>query len=503
MPTLEHSDTEVAALPSHGKLEIPSATYTIAALAIVAFYVGTSLYLAAHRLYWNDEILTVVVARLPHWTDIWPALSHAVDSQPPLYYMIVRASEALFGPGEVAGRLPSILAMAAAMLITFDCARRLTDGLHGLLALVVLACSMLPYYSYEARPYALCVMLAAQSFWIWTRDNHDSFRSASLFGLVMFLGVAIHYYFVLSLLPYAAWEASRWQPWKRPSRKLIAGAVGVMISALIQAPVILSFSRQFGHSFMGHPTFWVLGKTFSDFFPNGLMLLALIMVCIALLRPEHPADSEPMQSAEVVGWLFFLIPLAGFLLAEWKTNAFFPRYFIGALPGVAVAFSCCLARVLRGAQAASAAIVVILAVWAASNQLQVVRHPESVDRAGSQGATRRYLSLENQAHRNNIQHIVFFDALPYLEARYYSRYPQQCVLFLLPPEEEVDAHATRVLFNLTQYYPMQFWSMDDLKAHARDTVLIGPTPNTLKVLEQSGFRLDVPITEPWKVAYPQ
>ena len=503
MTTLEHPVTQVDNLLAGPKAKRRDSAYTIAALAITAFYVATAFYLAAHRLYWNDEILTVVVARLPRWTDVWTALSRAVDSQPPFYYLIVRAAETLFGHSEIAGRLPSILSMAAAMLITFDCARRLVDGLHGLLALAVLACSMLPYYGYEARPYALCVMLAALAFWIWLRDSNDAIRPAIAFGAVMFLGVAIHYYFVLSLIPYAAWEATNWRRWKWPTRKLIAGAVGVILPAIIQAPVILSFSRQFGHSFIGHPTFWVLGKTFADFFPNGLMLLAFIMVIIALARPEAPAESEPIQAAEVVGWLFLLIPIAGFLLAEWKTNAFFPRYFIGALPGVAVAFSCCLARVLRRAYAASAAIVVILMVWAVSNQLQVVRHPESVDRAGSQGATRRYLALENRVHRADTQHIVFFDALPYLEARYYSRYPQQCVLFLLPPDEEVDAHATRVLFNLAAYYPMQFWTLDDLKNHARDTVLVGPTPNTLQSMEQAGFRLDVPVTEPWKVAYLQ
>jgi uncharacterized membrane protein len=500
METLEQR-VKVTSSPVGHKGNFGQFSYWIAALVVTAFYLATTIYLASHRLFWNDEVLTVVVSRLPHWTTIWTALSRAVDSQPPLYYLIVRFSESLFGHSEVAARLPSVLAMASAMLITFDCARRLTDGLHGLLALFVLACSMLPYYGYEARPYALCVMLSAVSFWIWVHSNNNKVLPTILFGFVMFLGVAIHYYFVLTLVPYALWEGSRWKPWELPSRKLIAGTVGILVPAIIQAPVILSFGRQFGHNFMGHPTFWVLGKTFSDFFPNGLLLLALTVVCIALLSPEYTvAATGAAASAEVLGWLFFAIPLAGFVVS-WKTNAFFPRYFIAALPGVAVAFSCCIWRHVRRRSLASAAIVGLLALWAFANQLQVVKHPESVDRAGSQGATRRYLSLENTVHRSDIRHIVFFDALPYLEARYYSRYPEQCVLFLLGPDEEIDAHATRVLFNLDKYYPMQFWTLDDLKERARDTMLIGPTPNTLKAMEEAGFELEVSVSEPWKVAY--
>src|SRR5271157_2154578 len=47
-------------------------TWTLmAATALAVFYFGSSLYIASHRLFWFDEILTVSVARLPSWTTIW------------------------------------------------------------------------------------------------------------------------------------------------------------------------------------------------------------------------------------------------------------------------------------------------------------------------------------------------------------------------------------------------------------------------------------------------
>src|SRR5208337_2782871 len=99
-----------------------------------------------------------------------------------------------FGYGEVAMRLPSAIAMVVGLLITFDCARRLTDGLHGLIALSLLTCALLPYYGYEARPYAFYFMFSALALWVWTSTCDDSKLSALCFGAVLCLAVTMHYY---------------------------------------------------------------------------------------------------------------------------------------------------------------------------------------------------------------------------------------------------------------------------------------------------------------------
>src|SRR5271169_5830791 len=92
----------------------------LAAALLAAFYFSTSVYIASHRLFWFDEFFTVRIAQLPAWTVIWTALSHAVDSLPPFYYMLVGLFGTLFGSSEVVARLPSALAMVAGLLLTFD-----------------------------------------------------------------------------------------------------------------------------------------------------------------------------------------------------------------------------------------------------------------------------------------------------------------------------------------------------------------------------------------------
>src|SRR5579863_2460341 len=123
----------------------------VAAGVLAAVYLVISVLIARHRLFWYDEVLTVIYSGQPTMAALWHALARGVDGMPPEYDLIVRQFAHLPLPLEVAARLPSALAMAAGLMVTFDCTRRLTDGLHGLLAVAFLTCSTLPYYGYEAR----------------------------------------------------------------------------------------------------------------------------------------------------------------------------------------------------------------------------------------------------------------------------------------------------------------------------------------------------------------
>src|SRR5271157_6559026 len=237
---------------------------------------------------WTGQtIFTLHIAWLPDFHTLWTALAHAAD--PPTYSMVVRMFGKLFGYSEVAARLPSTLAIVAGLLLTFDCARRLTNGLHGLIALSVLTCSILPFFGYEARPYAVYFMLAALALWVWTGTRADGRWSAIVFGVVFFLGVTIHYYFVLCLVPYALWEIIRWRPWQPLSPKLITGVVGVLLPIALLSRLILPSVRDFSPGYYAPPSLWVLRATFSNFFPYGLFPLALIMIWVVLTRTSDKA----------------------------------------------------------------------------------------------------------------------------------------------------------------------------------------------------------------------
>jgi uncharacterized membrane protein len=480
----------------------------LVAAALATFYLVTSIYISSHRLLWFDEVVTVHMARLPDWKTLLTALSHGADSLPPLYYMVVGIFDRLFGHSEVAVRLPSTLAMVATLLITFDCARRLTDGLHGLIALA-LASGPLAGEGFEARSYAIYVMFAALALWVWTYTRTSEKWSAIWFGAVLFLGVSFHYYAVLVLVPFALWEISRWKPWQPPSRKLIAGIIGVVVPAALLSHFILSFSRKFATGFWSRPSLSELMDVYAHIFVGGMFILALSIVWIVLTsRKSESMTLQPMSEGEAIGWLFLCIPLAGFVAAELKTNAFAVRYFLGVVPGVAVAVSCCLWRHFRNTTLVSLGIFLLLATWGIAKELHTARHPDSVESPG----TRDALNLETALSSDGKRFLVFSDPFMFLEVQYYSKHPEECVL-LLPADFGQKSSSTnsspdlymhqRVELILSQYYPLKIWQFDQLREHAQETALIKPAPDVLDAMKRAGFAVDTRFSKPVKVVYLQ
>ena len=475
--------------PAAGTMSIGS----LVALAIlVTFYFATSLYISSHRLLWVDEVLTVLNTRVPSWTDIWKTSTQGVDGLPPVYFMVVRIFDNLFGHTDLSIRLPSALAMTAGLLLTFDCARRVTDGLHGLVALAVLTCSFLPYYGHEARSYALYFMFASLAFWIWARDRNDRRGGAALFGAAFFLAVAMHYYAILCLVPYAVWELWNWRPWRLPSRKTIAALLAVGCAAAVLWVPIQAGRRMFPPGFWAKPSLDLLRHTLPELFPDGLLLLAVVAVWIALAGTrDEITPLRPMLADERTGWFFLLIPPAGYLLAQ-VTHVYQLRYFICALPGIAVAFACWVWRHFHGARRISVGIFLILATWGIAKQVTATLDPNRF----YYSPVRQILGMEDVLRKDGKRFFVVCNQGRYIEARHYSKHPEEYAL-----AAPLDAGNLHEILTLAPYHSLQLWTLEDLRNHARETALIAPLPSNLETLKQAGFQTTIRFTKPFEVVY--
>ena len=72
-------------------------------------YLAVTGLLASQKPLWNDELYTLYIARLPSMTDVWDALSTGAEQLPPFFYVLTRASLALFGTNELSLRLPEVI----------------------------------------------------------------------------------------------------------------------------------------------------------------------------------------------------------------------------------------------------------------------------------------------------------------------------------------------------------------------------------------------------------
>ena len=457
------------------------------AVLFAAYFLFTSLYIGSHRLLWYDEVFTTLTVRMPDCHTIWRALTEDNSDPSPIgFFVVMRTFDKLFGPGEIGIRIPSALAMAAGMLIVYDCVRRLTDRLHGLIAMAVLSCSYLTYYAYEARCYGLFFLFSSAVLWTWIVR-----RSPVLLFVLFFGGMLIHYYMTLCMIPFALDEAAQWRPWRRPSAALVACMAGVAAGAAVLLPQLMASRRVHGNDWWTKLNSRQIPTTFADFFPAGLFLLAMIAVWAAWSAGSRSVDVPPASAAERLAWASLLIPLAGYVVAKLVTHAFLNRYFIGILPGVAVGFSCLVWRCFRGSLRTSLGILLLLAGYGIANQAVVTLHPEEIRAYGpAQERTRIMVNLEDQLAAGGAKYIVLDAAdLLYLEARYYSKHPERYVWWV-----DVKPPASR-------FYPLQYWTVDDVRRHSREAVLVDVPLSRIQFLQEAGYRTKLAWHYPFRLTF--
>lgn len=442
------------------------------------FFLSASAYIATKRLLWFDETFTVAIARLPDLATVWRALGDYVDSAPIGYHILARTAYRLSGQWDVAIRLLSAAAMAAAMLIVFDCARRLTNGLAGLIAPCVLASSCLAFYAYEARAYALLVMLSAMSLWLWINTKERSRAAALLFGAIFFLAATTHFYAVVGLTPYAVWEVYRGRFRRLPCPKLIAGILGALCGCALCSAQILSSSRMTKGGSWAPPSIPALTGVFAEIFPGSLFWLVCIMaLAVLFLNQRRPAGS--MCDGERIGWFFLSIPFGGYLIAEVATGFFYYRHLITLLPGVAVGFACFISRQMGANRKIAWGVFLLLAGFAVRNEILTALHPERILYFGDQqGMTRAALALEDAIVADGKRFITSPERLLIAEVRYYSVYPEYYAELRPAPWQ----------LAFVRYDPsVLYWNMDDLKLHASETAVLFPTPEFTAELSRAGI----------------
>ncbi|HET8673497.1 MAG TPA: glycosyltransferase family 39 protein [Thermoleophilaceae bacterium] len=189
--------------------------------------------------YWFDEAVTVrlVSGSFGHML----SSIGGSESTPPLYYMLAWVWTRIFGHGEAGLRSLSALAGTAFVPVAYAAAAELAARRVALAIAALTAFSpLLIWYSQEARSYALLVLFAGLSFWLFARlarEQRD--RDLAWWTLVSALAIATHYFAAFVVAPEAAWLLLRARDRRRP---LVAiGALLAVGGALL--PLLLRQRR--------------------------------------------------------------------------------------------------------------------------------------------------------------------------------------------------------------------------------------------------------------------
>jgi hypothetical protein len=334
-----------------------AAVYSPAAiplLGVVLVAIGVRLLIT--RGLWIDEASSVTQAELS-----FHGMLHnlrTVDVHPPFYFAVLWVDVRVFGFGELAVRLPSIVAGVLLVPALYAAGRELYDRRAGLAAAALgVFAPQLVWYAQEARMYAFFMLFAVLAVWAQARIlRYGRARDWALYTAVAAALIWTQYFAVLLIAAQQlAFVAAAWR--NRPARRrLLRGwAVSAAAFVLLVAPLLPFAYHQFavnqasGRGFGSTPSQAggaIAGETHPSlyaFLANGVwaiwgyhadatMIDLVALWPLGMLLALFLLGRGWSRASSLLTGLAFLPAAVLFAVGQQKSDLFDLRYFIGAVP---------------------------------------------------------------------------------------------------------------------------------------------------------------------------
>jgi hypothetical protein len=318
-------------------------------VAISAIFFLFAIHVSSMNLLWYDEIFTLRIARLPDIATVLDAVEHPVDLQPPLYFIIVRASMKAIGETHLGARLPSMIGVWIMTVCVFAFLRRRNSILlscsGAALALMFRSLSQ----AWEARPYGLVLGLSGIVLLSWQRATDSPHRKLALACLALGLaaGPCVSYYAVLLWVPLGFGELVRsirsrrvdWPIWTilflallpflAHLRYILPATVSASSTKLWNAPTLESLVTLYP-------------ALLANAYPTFFVLFAILLV----MRTKHPEAVSMLAHETAVLWGLIATPIFGFVLALLVTHVIHSRYVLFSVIGFGCLFALSMRRML-------------------------------------------------------------------------------------------------------------------------------------------------------------
>jgi hypothetical protein len=331
------------------------------------------LVLALQRSFrplWNDELITNNVASLPGVRSIWKSLTQGADLNPPLFHIATWAATKLFGLTELGLRIPGILGFFVLCWSLYVFVARNAGVCYGFAAMLLPMATGAFQYASEARAYGMVLGFCGLAIVCWQRAGEGSHRSIFLVCLSAALTAALltHCYAVLVLVPFgiaqivADWRQRKfdWKAWM---------CLVVPLTACITYLPLLAAAKPYA---MNSPVFRPSAAVLIGFYVFLLKpaLVPLIAGGVLVKIARHWRDK--ISSGNTAAWRtgevalavgFLLVPVFAFLLAEFFTKIFMPRYGLTAVIGLAILLPQIAAASTRSSRQVAAALCLLVGGW--------------------------------------------------------------------------------------------------------------------------------------------
>jgi mannosyltransferase len=195
-------------------------------LLTIVIALALRMYRLGSQSLWLDEAWSIRVAN----HSLGEILRYR-SNIPPLHQMVLHLFMAGLGTSEFPVRLPSVLAGVLSIVLVYAIATRLFNRSVGLVAGLILAIS--PYhvwYSQEARPYALFIVLSLASVWFFLDlRGKPNFIGFAGYVVTTTLATYTHVYALFLLLFQNLYMLYSWRKPARLGQKWIVAQATVLV----------------------------------------------------------------------------------------------------------------------------------------------------------------------------------------------------------------------------------------------------------------------------------
>jgi hypothetical protein len=322
-------------------------------LAFSLFYFSDVYLRASEKFLWYDEIFTLYFSRLPSLRSLWSALTSGVGFNPPLFYLLTRASQSVFGEGNVSIRLPEIAGFWIFSICLFHFVAKRAGTLAGAASMLFPMLTGAYFYAYDARPHGIVLAACGLALVCWQRAMETSPPARKwLVGFAgsLLLAFMLHCYALILVAPFALIEVFQalryrrinWLTW-----------LAMLMPVLVSLPMYLFLLGSYRKLNTAN-TFSAIAvarwKQVSDFYVFLFAPCILVVVGIMLLfaadtfvsrrlnSTSNDISSSPLALHDLLlAFAFTAIPFFGVLLGKVINGACFSRYFLAGLAGVTIA----------------------------------------------------------------------------------------------------------------------------------------------------------------------
>lgn len=303
----------------------------------------------------HDELFTCYIAHSSSVGQLL-ALTRTIDLHPPLSYLLVRLSFAMFGVSSWSCRLPFVLAFLATGGLLYFLVCRIVSPIYGLIVLLMLWSSSYARLAIEARPYALVLCFTSLLLVNWYHIVTVEDRPVSRWRYAAFIlgGLALLLSHVLGALAYAAFLAAeliRFLIRRKPAWRLWGALTVPLIATLSYLPLIrIQSGLLFSEYSQASPR--RLAICYWEHLRYSITPLVLVLLLGFAWRVLSKHQKPPVSilsratAASFVCLLFFLflVPLEVDLIFSHTHSPFYERYGVVALIPCALLPALFLAR---------------------------------------------------------------------------------------------------------------------------------------------------------------